>query len=143
MKFVILSSYELPFYNGVKGPIITPREYDIHLVLKWVASGVDIREVMEDGSFRKLEFNDSRLMEELDKDLERKRIKSEERKKEEKVEVKKPVPKKVNILPPEPIKEIKVNEIKPEPKVVFEEKVEVIEEKKGLDFEIDELEPMD
>lgn len=140
MKFVILSSYELPFYNGVKGPIITPREYDIHLVLKWVATGVDIREVMEDGSFRKLEFNDSRLMEELDKDLERKRLENEEKKKEEKVEVKKPVPKKVNIFPSEPVKEVKV---KPEPKVFVEEKVEVIEEKKGLDFEIDELEPMD
>ena len=140
MKFVILSSYELPFYNGVKGPIITPREYDIHLVLKWVATGVDIREVMEDGSFRKLEFNDSRLMEELDKDLERKRLENEEKKKEEKVEVKKPVPKKVNIVPSEPVKEVKV---KPEPKVLVEEKVEVIEEKKGLDFEIDELEPMD
>lgn len=140
MKFVILSSYELPFYNGVKGPIITPREYDIHLVLKWVATGVDIREVMEDGSFRKLEFNDSRLMEELDKDLERKRLENEEKKKEEKVEVKKPVPKKVNIFPSEPVKEVKV---KPEPKVLVEEKVEVIEEKKGLDFEIDELEPMD
>jgi hypothetical protein len=141
MKFVILSSYELPFYNGVKGPIITPREYDIHLVLKWVATGVDIREVMEDGSFRKLEFNDSRLMEELDKDLERKRLENEGKKKEEKVEVKKPVPKKVNIFPSEPVKEVKV---KPEPKVVVEEKVEVIEEeKKGPDFEIDEFEPID
>lgn len=141
MKFVILSSYELPFYNGVKGPIITPREYDIHLVLKWVATGVDIREVMEDGSFRKLEFNDSRLMEELDKDLERKRLENEGKKKEEKVEVKKPVPKKVNIFPSEPVKEVKV---KPEPKVVVEEKIEVIEEeKKGPDFEIDEFEPID
>jgi hypothetical protein len=141
MKFVILSSYELPFYNGVKGPIITPREYDIHLVLKWVATGVDIREVMEDGSFRKLEFNDSRLMEELDKDLERKRLENEGKKKEEKVEVKKPVPEKVNIFPSEPVKEVKV---KPEPKVVVEEKVEVIEEeKKGPDFEIDEFEPID
>lgn len=140
MKFVILSNYELPFYNGVKGPIITPREYDIHLVLKWVATGVDIREVMEDGSFRKLEFNDSRLMEELDKDLGRKRLENKEKKKEERVEVKKPVSKKVTIAPLEPEKEIKVN---PEPKVVVEEKVEVIEEKKGLDFEIDEFEPID
>ena len=74
MKFVIMSRGQLPFYNGACGPILTPVAYDIHLVLKWLAAGVDVREVMDDGSFRKLEFNDERVMKELDEDLEIKRI---------------------------------------------------------------------
>ena len=98
---------------GVRGPVLTPRYYDIHLVLKWLAAGVDIREVMEDGSYRKLEFNDERVMKELDEELERKRIEKEQKVKlleETKVEVKKPTPKKMNIYPPEPVKPIKKEE---------------------------------
>ena len=68
MKYVILSRKQIPGYS-VKGPILTPAEYDIHQVLKWVVVGIDVREVMEDGSYRKLSFNDPRLMEELDKKL--------------------------------------------------------------------------
>ena len=63
MKFVILSNKPLPMYNGVHGPILTPAEYDIHLVLKFIAYGIDVREVMEDGSYRKLEYNDAKLIE--------------------------------------------------------------------------------
>lgn len=81
MKFVILSCKIIPGYS-VKGPILTPANYDIHQVLKWVAAGVDVREVMEDGSFRKLSFNDERLLNELNKKIEKKVIEKEELKKQ-------------------------------------------------------------
>lgn len=141
MKFVIMSRGQLPFYNGACGPILTPVAYDIHLVLKWLAAGVDVREVMDDGSFRKLEFNDERVMKELDEDLERKRIEKEQRIKlleEQKVEVKKVVPKKMNIYPPEPVKPVKEKK-KEKPVVKEEPKVE----KKKPELEVDELEPME
>ena len=74
MKFVILSTKPLPMYNGVHGPILTPAEYDVHLVLKFIACGIDVREVMEDGSYRKLEYNDAKLLELLnEKNKENKR----------------------------------------------------------------------
>ena len=142
MKFVIMSRGQLPFYNGACGPILTPVAYDIHLVLKWLAAGVDVREVMDDGSFRKLEFNDERVMKELDEDLERKRIEKEQHIKlleeEQKVEVKKVVPKKMNIYPPEPVKPVKEKK-KEKPVVKEEPKVE----KKKPELEVDELEPME
>ena len=141
MKFVIMSRGHLPFYNGVCGPILTPVAYDIHLVLKWLAAGVDVREVMDDGSFRKLEFNDEQVMKELDEDIERKRIEKEQHVKlleEHKVEVKKVTPKKVNIYPAEPVKPIKE---KKEEKLVVKEEPKV--EKKKTELEIDELEPME
>ena len=142
MKFVIMSRGQLPFYNGACGPILTPVAYDIHLVLKWLAAGVDVREVMDDGSFRKLEFNDERVMKELDEDLERKRIEKEQHIKlleeEQKVEVKKVVPKKMNIYPPEPVKPVKEKK-KEKPVVKEEPKVE----KKNPELEVDELEPME
>ena len=68
MKFVILSRGPIPGY-GVTGPILSPAEYDIHLVLRWIGAGVDIREVMEDGSYRKLSVNDERINEELNRKL--------------------------------------------------------------------------
>lgn len=142
MKFVIMSRGQLPFYNGACGPILTPVAYDIHLVLKWLAAGVDVREVMDDGSFRKLEFNDERVMKELDEDLERRRIEKEQHIKlleeEQKVEVKKVVPKKMNIYPPEPVKPVKEKK-KEKPVVKEEPKVE----KKKPELEVDELEPME
>ena len=138
MKFVIMSRGQLPFYNGACGPILTPVAYDIHLVLKWLAAGVDVREVMDDGSFRKLEFNDERVMKELDEDLERKRIEKEQRIKlleeEQKVNVKKVVTKKMNIYPPEPVRPVKE-------KPVVKEELKV--EKKKPELEVDELEPME
>ena len=66
MKFVILTNKIIPGFS-VKGPILSPAEYDIYQVLRWVAAGVDVREVMEDGSYRKLSFNDERLVAELTK----------------------------------------------------------------------------
>lgn len=61
MKFVILHTGEIPGYGHVRGPVLTPQAYDLSNVLKWVSHGVDIREVMDDGSYRKLTFNDRRL----------------------------------------------------------------------------------
>ena len=143
MKFVILSNGILPECR-VRGPVLTPRYYDIHLVLRWLAAGVDIREVMEDGSYRKLEFNDERVMKELDEELERKRIEKEQKLKlleeESKVIKKKPVPKKINIYPPEPLKPIKEEKKKEKP---VEEVKEEVTEKKKSSFEVDELEPME
>ena len=63
MRFVILSAKPLPIGNGVHGPILSPAEYDVHLVLKLLALRIDVREVMEDGSYRKLDSNDEKLLE--------------------------------------------------------------------------------
>ena len=68
MKFVILHKGIIPGFN-VHGPVMTPQHYDINLVLKWVYSRIDVREVMPDGSYRKLDCNDERLMEELNAKL--------------------------------------------------------------------------
>ena len=68
MKFVILHKGIIPGFN-VHGPVMTPQHYDINLVLKWVYGKIDVREVMPDGSYRKLDCNDERLMEELNAKL--------------------------------------------------------------------------
>ena len=79
MKFVILSNNVIPDYNGVRGPILTPTVFDLHFVLKCISYGIDIREVMPDGSYRKLQFNDERLMKGIDDELEEKRLKKEQK----------------------------------------------------------------
>lgn len=61
MKFVILSSAVIPGFNGQRGPLLTPQELDVKSVLKMVGCGIDVREVMPDGSYRKVEFSDDRL----------------------------------------------------------------------------------
>lgn len=66
MKCVILSAKPLPMCNGIHGPILSPAEYDVYLILKFLAAGIDVREVMDDGSYRKLEYNDEKLLELLD-----------------------------------------------------------------------------
>jgi hypothetical protein len=66
MKCVILSAKPLPMYNGIHGPILSPAEYDVYLILKFLAAGIDVREVMDDGSYRKLDYNDEKLLEMLD-----------------------------------------------------------------------------
>jgi hypothetical protein len=66
MKCVILSAKPLPMYNGIHGPILSPAEYDVYLILKFLAAGIDVREVMDDGSYRKLDCNDEKLLELLD-----------------------------------------------------------------------------
>ena len=77
MKFVILDNKEIPGYGGVRGPIVTPTAFDLHDVLKWITFEIDIREVMSDGSYRKLQFNDERIMKEIDEELNRKRLEAE------------------------------------------------------------------
>jgi hypothetical protein len=143
MKFVILSRKPIPGY-GVSGPILTPATYDIHLVLRWISAGVDVREVMEDGSYRRLSVNDKRILEELNKKIDKKaaeRKALKERIEREAAEPKvmgnvKLVPEKTNRKP----KVKKVVEPKPEEVVnpVNEKPIEVKEE--PLDFIIDELE---
>ena len=141
MKFVILSHGIVPDF-GVRGPILTPREYDLHQVLKWVVYGVDIREVMDDGTYRILSFNDERIMDKIRKELNNKVV---EKKEEEKKEVEKiPKHRRVGIYPKEEIKEIKHKKV--EVKKVEEEKnIEPAKEEINVDdgkvdFPIDNLE---
>lgn len=145
MKFVIMNNGTIPGV-GVKGPVLTPRSYDIHQVLKWIVSGVDIREVMEDGSYRKLIFNDERLMQELGKNLDDTRQEKiaveEEVKKMEKerriVHKEKPKNKKVQFVPVMDEENKKI-----EPKKHVDEVKEEDTEKKKPSFEVDDLEPME
>jgi hypothetical protein len=141
MKFVILSHGIVPDF-GVRGPVLTPREYDLHQVLKWVAYGVDIREVMDDGTYRKLSFNDERIMDKIRKELNNKVV---EKKEEEKKEVEKiPKHRRVGIYPKEEIKEIKhkkveVNKVEEE-KIIEPAKEEINVDDGKVDFPIDNLE---
>lgn len=142
MKFVILSKKIIPGY-GVKGPILSPATYDIHQVLKWVAAGVDVREVMEDGSFRKLSFNDERLINELNKKLEKQAIEKEEIKKQREGLNIEPVKRaNVSLVPEKKLPQKKV--VKKQEVVKEELKVEKVEEQKvepeKIDLIIDELE---
>lgn len=145
MKFVILSHKIIPGY-GVKGPVMSPATYDIHLVLKWVAAGIDVREVMEDGSYRKLSFNDERLLAELSKKLDKQakeRAKIKKELDERRVERVKPTGG-VQLIPeakPLPVKnkpkKEKVKKEEPKVEPVVEEK---IEEQPPVELFIDELE---
>lgn len=65
MKFVILSNATIPGYGGIKGPILTPQEIPLKKVLDMVSLGFEIFEVMEDGSRRKVQFSDERIVAEL------------------------------------------------------------------------------
>ena len=143
MKFVILHRKLIPGFD-VNGPILTPAEYDIHQVLRWISVGIDIREVMEDGSYRKLAFNDERLMEELNKKLNKQMEKRKQQKDDQQPRVgsgnvklvpEKRTPKPV-VAKPQPKVEPKKEEPQPEPKV--EEVVK--EEPKQQNLFIDELE---
>ena len=143
MKFVILSHKQIPGY-GVKGPILSPASYDIHLVLKWIAAGVDVREVMDDGSLRKLTFNDARLMEELNKKLD-KLSRERERVKKARDDTKLKISGNVKLIPeakPLPKKtKVKKQEIKEEPK---QQEQPIIKEQpkkeEQIDLFIDQLE---
>ena len=131
MKFVILSSGCIPGFNGARGPILTPSAYDLHLVLQWLCAGVDIREVMPDGSYRKLQFNDEKIMKEIDEELEMKRIQKEQN---------------VDFLKEEPVKKVvKPKVIKTKP-VVKQETTKVVEEPKKEEkpsFVVDDLEKLE
>lgn len=140
MKFVILSHGVVPDF-GVMGPILTPREYDLHQVLKWVAYGVDIREVMDDGNYRKISFNDERVLDEIRKELNNKVVE----KKEEKREVEKiPKHRRVGIYPKEEIKEIKHKKVEvkkvEEEKKIEPAKEEIVVDDGNVDFPVDNLE---
>lgn len=65
MRCIVTTSAPLPGYN-VCGPIMTPQYIDARIILKWLASGIDVYEVMEDGARRQLTFNDTRLKQEID-----------------------------------------------------------------------------
>ena len=116
MRCVVYSKCELPEFRGIRGPIMSPTELDPQLIMKWLYVGLDVREVMPDGSYRRLEFNDKKLNEMIDKED------CECKEKEEKVVE---IPKKI--------------EIKEE---VKEEKPVVVEEPKP-DLPLDTLEKLD
>jgi hypothetical protein len=130
---------------GIKGPVLTPREYDVHQVIKWLAIGIDVREVMEDGSYRKLKFSDEKLMNEACKDIEkqrieRNRIEEEVKAMDNKPEIK-PSKKQVQFVPV--VEEQNKRNKKQEPKKHVEEVKEEVAEEKKPSFEVDELEPME
>ena len=137
MQFVILSHKQIPGFH-VKGPILSPATYDIHLVLKWIAAGIDVREVMEDGSLRKLSFNDARLMEELNKKLD-KLSKEREQVKKARDDTKIKISGNVKLIPeakPLPKKsKVKKQEVKEELK-----KQEQPKQEEQVDLFIDQLE---
>ena len=140
MKCVILSRKMIPGY-GVKGPILSPAEYDIHQILKWLNVGIDVREVMEDGSYRKLNINDPKLIELLNEKVNKK---TEQRKQDRQLmENNRVVKPQGNVrLRPEKIHEPKPKKVqhKPVKEIIKEEpkKEEVKEE--VVDLFIDELE---
>lgn len=96
MKFVILSSVPIPGFNGQRGPLLTPQYLDAKLVLKMVAMGIDVKEVMEDGSYRDVEFSDSRLIDEMANANKIKSVKEEAEEKKVIEEVKEPEKKEYN-----------------------------------------------
>ena len=140
MKCVILSRKIIPGYS-VKGPILSPAEYDIHQILKWLNVGIDVREVMEDGSYRKLYINDPKLIELLNEKVNKK---TEQRKQDRQLMENNHVVKpQGNVrLRPEKIHDPKPKKVQPKParEVMKEEpkKEEVKEE--VADLFIDELE---
>ena len=141
MRYVILSRSPIPGF-GVSGPILSPAHYDIHLVLRWIGAGVDIREVMEDGSYRRLRINDERLMEELNRKIEKQAAERKAIKEQIEYERRNPAGN-VRLIPEKNRKKPAVKKVQPvkkeEPKVVEPPKpVEVKEEK--IDLFIDKLE---
>ena len=62
MKFVIMSNKKIPGFGGIKGPILTPQEIPLEKVLNMVSLGFEVFGVMEDGSRRKVQFSDERIL---------------------------------------------------------------------------------
>ena len=75
MRCVVYSKCELPEFRGIRGPIMSPTELDPQLIMKWLYVGLDVREVMPDGSHRRLKTNDGKLVELLNKKYEEKQAK--------------------------------------------------------------------
>ena len=65
MKYVIMSNKKIPGFGGIKGPILTPQEIPLKKVLDMVSLGFEVFEVMEDGSRRKVQFSDERILSEM------------------------------------------------------------------------------
>lgn len=138
MKFVILDNKEIPGYGGVRGPIVTPTAFDLHDVLKWITFEIDIREVMPDGSYRKLQFNDERIMKEIDEELNRKRLEAENCR--EAVTV--TIPRQLNTIKTE-LKKDKPKQPKVEPTKKEESKPTKNDGKNPSTIVVDDLEKMD
>lgn len=68
MKFIIKSNTKIPGFGGIRGPILTPQEIPAKKVLDMVSKGCKIYEVMDDGSYRKVEFSDARVFEQMMKE---------------------------------------------------------------------------
>ena len=132
MKFVILDNKEIPGFGGARGPILTPTAYNLHDVLKWITFDIDIREVMSDGSYRKLQFNDERIMKEINEELEFKRLEKAEQ--EEVTSIKEDNNK--------PAENYKNNKSKKASKVPNKKPVEESKKEDKVELVVDELEKM-
>lgn len=132
MKFVILDNKEIPGFGGARGPILTPTAYNLHDVLKWITFDIDIREVMSDGSYRKLQFNDERIMKEINEELEFKRLEKAEQ--EEVTSIKEDNTK--------PVETYKNNKSKKASKVPNKKPVEESKKEDKVELVVDELEKM-
>ena len=132
MKFVILDNKEIPGFGGARGPILTPTAYNLHDVLKWITFDIDIREVMSDGSYRKLQFNDERIMKEINEELEFKRLEKAEQ--EEVASIKEEITK--------PVENNKTNNSKKVSKVPNKKPVEESKKEDKVELVVDELEKM-
>ena len=132
MKFVILDNKEIPGFGGARGPILTPTAYNLHDVLKWITFDIDIREVMSDGSYRKLQFNDERIMKEINEELEFKRLEKAEQ--EEVTSIKEDITK--------PVENNKTNNSKKASKVPNKKPVEESKKEDKVELVVDELEKM-
>lgn len=132
MKFVILDNKEIPGFGGARGPILTPTAYNLHDVLKWITFDIDIREVMSDGSYRKLQFNDERIMKEINEELEFKRLEKAEQ--EEVTSIKED-----NTKPAETYKN---NKSKKASKAPNKKPVEESKKEDKVELVVDELEKM-
>lgn len=149
MKFVILSYKMIPGYN-VKGPILSPASYDVCKVLDWIRLGLDVREVMPDGSYRRLKADDPKLKELLDAKIEKgmKERREIQAAREERRRARMGIPTLVSNTKPLPVVEKPKPEKKVEPKkeelIVEEVKeepiVEEFIEEPPVDLFIDELE---
>lgn len=128
MKFVILSTCEIPGYGGIKGPVLTPQSYDLHQVLKMVTTGLDVREVMENGEYRKVTFNDPRVIREIDKGFNNAKMSETE----------------IKVIPITPEKSDEKELTEEEELAQIEEEIKKMEEeeKKEQSFEIDDLEEL-
>lgn len=144
MRCVVYSKCELPEFRGIRGPIMSPTELDPQLIMKWLYVGLDVREVMPDGSHRRLKTNDEKLVELLNKKYEEKQAKrlgivkandNKPKQKEVKQQPKKEVPK---AKPYE--KKVKPVELPKEEPKVEQPKEDIVVNEPAVHLPIDNLE---